>query len=144
MNKSILFLLVLLTSTITHAFTGSFSGQGKAVFASGRIYECPEIFLRLETSKDLFRLREGGYKCGGLLQASFDPFKLSIRDGKLWNQNDELGSISNREVKYQIYDPEDGSTYFLTLTKNSQGEIHYYEQWHDGEKIALTIKGLLK
>lgn len=144
MNRFILFLLVLFSSAMAQAFTGSFSGQGKAVFASGRIYECPEVFLRLETSKDLFRLREGGYKCEGLLQASFDPFKLSIRDGKLWNNNDELGTISSQEIKYQIYDPQDGSTYYLTLTKNSHGEIQYHEEWHDGEKIALTIKGLLK
>ena len=140
-----LFTLLLFLSFQVHAsFTGSFSGSGTAVFASGRTYQCSEIFLRLETTPELFRLRGGGYNCGGLLNASFDPFKMSIRNGKLWNLDEELGSINDREIKYQIYDPADGSTYFLTLTKTQQGEILYHEQWHDGEKIALTIKGTLK
>lgn len=141
--KKVMILLLLISFQVQASFTGSYSGTGRAVFASGRGHECTEIFLRLETTTDLFRLRDGGYKCGGLLNASFDPFKMSIRAGKLWHLEQELGTISDNEINYQIYDPEDGSTYYLTLTKNERGEIQYYERWHDGEKIALTVKGQL-
>lgn len=123
-------------------FSGQYSGTGTAAFSSGRTYECREIFLSLETTEELFRLRDGGYKCGDLLHASFDPFRMTIRDGRLFNGADELGTISSDELKYEIFDPEDGSTYKLKLTKE-ESQIHYYEEWHDGEKIALKINGFL-
>src|SRR3989344_8391106 len=123
-------------------FHGRYSGKGLAVFHSGNRYECTEIFLRLETSATEFQLQEGGYNCG-FLKASFDAFKLSIRNGKLYHKEQELGSISQNEIKYSIYDPEDGSTYFLTLKLNDSQEISYDERWYDGQKWALTLKGNL-
>lgn len=123
-------------------FNGKFSGTGTAAFSSGRTYECREIFLSLQTTEELFRLRDGGYKCGDLLHASFEPFRMTIRDGRLFNGTEELGTISSDELKYEIFDPEDGSTYKLKLTKE-ESQIHYYEEWHDGEKIALKINGFL-
>jgi hypothetical protein len=138
-----LFFLLLISTSVFADFNGSFSGSGEAIFASGRRYQCSEIFLRLETSAELFRLREGGYKCGGFLNASFDPFKLRIRDGRLYHKDQELGLISEKEMEYQIYDPEDGSTYFLSL-KWVDEQLLYSETWHDGKKIALVVRGTLK
>jgi hypothetical protein len=123
-------------------FNGKFSGTGTAAYSSGRTYACREIFLSLETNPTLFRLKDGGYKCGDLLHASFDPFRMTIKEGRLFDGNDELGTITDDELKYEIFDPEDGSTYRLKLSMET-GKIHYYEEWHDGEKIALKINGLL-
>lgn len=123
-------------------FNGQFSGTGKASFSSGRTYECKEIFLNLKTSVQEFRLIDGGYKCGDLLHASFDPFRMTIKEGRLFDGNDELGTITEDELKYEIFDPEDGSTYRLKLSRED-GQLHYYEEWHDGEKIALKINGFL-
>lgn len=137
-----LFALLLLTTNAFAGFTGSFSGQGEAVFASGRRWPCHEVFLRIETRPGLFRLREGGYNCGELLNANFDPFKMTIRDGSLFDHDTKLGTITDQELDYRIYDPEDGSTYHLKL-KKIDDDIQYFEEWHDGEKIALTVKGKL-
>lgn len=136
--------LFFLTLPAWAQFSGDYTGTGTAVFKSGRQYECSEIYLRLEQTQNLFRLRDGGYHCGDLLQASFDPFKLTIRDGKLWNVEEELGSVNEQILTYKIFDPEDGSTYQLKLTKLPSGGIHYYEDWHDGEAIALKVHGDLK
>lgn len=123
-------------------FNGNYSGTGTAAFSSGRTYKCQEIFLSLATTPDMFRLKDGGYRCGDLLHASFDPFRMTIKEGKLFDGSAELGVISEDELKYEIYDPEDGSTYSLILTKE-EGQLHYHEEWHDGEKIALKIDGYL-
>lgn len=131
------FLLLLLFQ-----FHGNFSGKGTAAFSSGRTYDCQEIFLSIATTPDMFRLKDGGYKCGDLLHASFDPFRMTIKEGKLFDGSTELGTINADELKYEIFDPEDGSTYRLTLTQE-EGQLHYYEEWHDGQKIALKINGHL-
>ena len=137
-------LLFLLSLPVYANFSGKFSGTGRAVFSTGRVYECREIFLDLENTNEKFSLHEGGYRCGDLLHASYDPFFLTIRNGKLFHQETELGSISNKKLTYTIIDLSDGSTFRLTLQKNEENQIHYLEEWHDGEKIALTIKGTLK
>jgi hypothetical protein len=122
-------------------FLGSFQGTGVATFASGKKYACDEIFLRLEASLHLFRLREGGYDCG-LLKASFDPFKMTVRDGKLFDGEKEIGKISDQEIDYQIYDEEDFSTYHLNL-KLKETILSYSEEWFDRDKLALTVQGKL-
>lgn len=117
------------------------SGPGLAQYASGRIYQCSEIFLDITIREDALTLHQGGYICGHL-QASFDPFQMEIHHGKLMYQGQELGSISKEELRYEIYDPNDNSTYFFSLKKEANG-LRYFEEWHDGEKIALKINGLL-
>lgn len=136
-------LLLLISTPLWASFNGSYSGSGKAVFASGTEYECSEIFLRLESDEEFFRLREGGYICD-LLQAGFDSFKMAIKNGELWHEEQKFGTISEKDLSYKIYDPADGSTYNLHLKKIGSSQIHYHEEWHDGEKIALTIKGILE
>lgn len=140
--RYILCFLLTMTLPAYASFTGSYSGTGRAVFASGRIYECSDIFLRLEVDAHNFRLREGGYICG-ILQASFDAYRLTIKDGQLWHQDQLLGRITQEEMNYEIFDPTDGSTYRLQLSHHAPNEITYFEEWHDGEKIALTVKGRL-
>lgn len=139
----ILIILILSTSSFGATFSGSFQGGGKAKFKSGRSYPCHEIFLRLEETQEYFRLREGGYKCGGLLNAEFDPFRFMIQDGRLVHQGETFGTINNEELTYSVYDPADGSTYRLRLTFSGD-ELHYFEDWHDGHEIALTVEGVLK
>lgn len=132
----------LLAILLLASFSGKFSGTGKATFKSGRTYECREIFLNIKESPTEFRLSHGGYKCGDLLQTEFDPYKFSIVNGDLVHQGKVYGRISEKELSYSVYDPEDGSTYYLTLTRDATG-IHYLEKWHDGEQIALTVEGKL-
>lgn len=117
------------------------SGPGLARYASGREYPCTEIFFDLKITKNALFLNQGGYICG-FLQASFDSFKMDIHEGKLWNEGQELGKISDHEISYQIYDPSDDSTYFFQLKKEDTGYT-YFEEWHDGEKIALKVMGTL-
>lgn len=116
--------------------------MGKAVYSSGKIYECQEIFLDVRTTKDQFQLNDGGYRCGDLLHASFDPFKFIIKDGKLTHHDEVMGTITDSELKYEAHDPDDGSTYRLKLIQVNT-DIEYFEEWFDGEKIALTVKGKL-
>ncbi|MGE3608423.1 MAG: hypothetical protein AB7I27_02455 [Bacteriovoracaceae bacterium] len=124
--------------------SGTFSGIGQANFASGRKYQCSKIFLNIKIKEDAFYLNEGGYSCGGGLDASFDNFKMTIQDGKLFNKTKQLGTISNEGLEYQIYDPADDSTYHLKLKKISTNSISYNEEWTVGGKIALTVNGELK
>lgn len=134
--------LLLLTPILGFSMTGKFSGKGIARYASGREYQCSEIFLSLKQTTNRFYLNEGGYICG-LLQAGFDNFKMDIRNGELFHQDQKLGVITDQEIKYSIYDPEDNSTYFFAFTKLDEKRFHYFEEWHDGEKIALKIEGTL-
>lgn len=135
--------LILLSFPVFADFNGKYSGTGAAVFHTGKRYECTEVFLDVDTSEKSFKLYQGGYICG-FLKAAFDAFEFTIKDGVLFHGELEMGSISQKELKYHYYDPEDGSTFYLTLLKDNEGQIHYLEEWHDGEKIALTVKGDLK
>lgn len=137
-----LFALFISLPTLAN-LSGSFSGPGSAVYHSGKRYECSEIFLRLKTDNDFFRLQEGGYICG-FLKASFDSFRLSIKEGKLFHEDRELGTISPEGISYSVFDSADGSTYTLTLSLKTNGEIFYDEKWHDGHKLALKVKGHLR
>lgn len=138
------YLFLLLFSFPAFAgFTGKFSGSGRAVFHSGKHYECSEVFLELETTPQAFKLHQGGYSCG-FLKASFDAFEFSIKNGKLFHGDMEMGEVSEKKLEYHYYDPEDGSTYYLTLMADNENKIQYLEEWHDGEKIALRVKGDLK
>lgn len=117
------------------------SGKGLARFASGREYPCTEVFLDLKIYEKALVLNQGGYICG-FLQASFDSYKMDIRQGKLWHDDQELGRITEREISYQIYDPSDNSTYYFQLKKENS-TYSYFEEWHDGEEIALKVIGKL-
>lgn len=123
--------------------SGTFSGTGEALFKSGKKLHCDEIFLNIKTKENAFYMNEGGYSCSSL-QASFDNFKMTIQDGKLLDGTKEMGSISESELDYKIYDEEDGSTYHLNLKKISSSSITYFEEWHNGREIALKISGKLK
>ena len=141
MQKICALITLLLLPTLAQAFTGKFSGQGMAHYSTGRNYQCSEIFLHLKISEQELRLHEGGYICG-FLQAGFDQFKIDIRAGQLWHQDQLLGTITEDQITYQIYDPSDNSTYYFSLIKKPQS-LHYFEEWHDGEKIALKVEGEL-
>lgn len=134
--------LLLLTPILGFTMTGKFSGKGIARYASGREYQCSEIFLSLKQTSDRFYLNDGGYICG-FLQAGFDNFKMDIRNGELYHQNQKLGVITEQEIRYSIFDPEDNSTYFFTFTKLDEKKFRYFEEWHDGEKMALKVEGIL-
>ena len=136
-------LLLLLTPLLGFSMSGKFSGKGVARYASGREYPCSEIFLSLHKTPERFYLNEGGYICG-LLQAGFDHFQMDIKNGELFHQGQKLGEISDHKITYSIFDPEDNSTYFFTFTKLEQNKFHYFEEWHDGEKIALKVEGFLQ
>ena len=116
--------LLLISFPVFAEFNGKFSGTGAAVFHTGKRYECTEVFLDLETSKESFRLHQGGYICG-FLKASFDAFEFRIQEGKLYYGDLEMGEVSKQQLSYHYYDPEDNSTYYLTLTKDDKGGIHY-------------------
>ena len=136
-------ILLLLTPILSFAMTGKFSGTGIARYASGKVYECSEVFLNIKTTPTRFFLNEGGYICG-FLQAGFDNFKMDIKEGKLFHQDQELGSIDGESIKYSIFDPKDWSTYYFSFTKIDEKNYRYFEEWHDGEKIALKIEGILQ
>lgn len=140
--KFVLLLTCLLLSLNAFSFSGKYSGQGKAMFKSGKSYDCREIFLHLSTTQFNFSLKEGGYNCGDFLKASFDSFSFNIKDGKLFHEGKAYGEINEKGLWYEVFDPEDGSTYRLNLFRTSSG-LEYLEQWHDGETTALTVKGTL-
>lgn len=135
-------LLLLISFPVFADFNGKFSGTGAAVFHSGKRYDCTEVFLDLESSQTSFKLHQRGYICG-FLKASFDAFEFKVKEGKLYYGDLEMGEISDQELNYHYYDPQDNSTYFLTLTQDGEGGIHYLKEWYDGEKLALTVKGKL-
>jgi hypothetical protein len=135
--------MLVLETLLLATFSGSFFGTGKATYKNGHTYKCREISIRLDQKIDMLRLRDGGYQCGDFLNAAFDPFRFTIEEGKLIHEGQVYGKISDSELSYSVYDPEDQSTYFLTLTKTTLG-LQYLEKWHDGQTIALTVSGDLK
>jgi len=137
----VLLFVILMIPALAFPFNGKLSGPGNAVYSSGTELPCSEIFLELELTQTSFHLHQGGYICG-FLQAGFDSFKMDIRNGQLWHQDQQLGHVSANKISYQVYDPADGSTYFFTLTKEQSG-YQYFEEWHDGNKIALKVSGRL-
>lgn len=141
MLKLLILLLTLFSFQALANIDLKLSGPGMARFASGKEYDCREIFLDLTITENALILNQGGYICG-FLQAGFDSFKMDIRQGELWHEDLYLGTITGTEIRYQVYDPSDDSTYFFSLTKE-QDSYTYFEEWHDGEKIALKVKGSL-
>lgn len=137
------FLLCFFSLSAFADFTGNFSGKGNAEFSSGNHYDCQDIFLSIRTDKTSFKLLNGGYRCGDLLHANFDPFTLSLKDGILWEGDVKRGTLSKNELHYEIFDPEDNSTYHLNLTLSPIGIMSYDESWSVAGITLLTVTGQL-
>lgn len=118
------------------------TGPGVATFPkSGNVYPCEEVFLRYEITQDKFKVSDGGYRCG-ILNASYDYFTLTIRDGKLFEKNEEVGTISKDEINLSKYDSADDSHFHLRLKFNGKN-IDYTETWKENGDDALIVKGTL-
>ena len=138
----LMFLFLFLAASTTWAnFSGKFQGTGQAIFRSGKLYPCTEIYLHLKQDENSFKLIDGGYRCG-LLQASFDPFTMTVKGEDLFIKDVPVGKITRESLSYSLLDPDDGSTYTLKL-KKKDNSIEYSELWVDQVSKALTVDGLL-
>jgi hypothetical protein len=136
-------IFLLLLSPALFAAPVKFQGKGLAHFQkTGKKYQCTEVFMHFETTSSKFKVFEGGYDCSPL-KASYDPFTLEIKSGKLYEKGEVVGDISSRETHLKKYDASDDSTFHLNL-KLSPSEITYTEQWIDGQENALLITARLK
>ena len=125
------------------SLTGSFSGAGSSLMhKSGNVRKCSNIFFTIKNTAETFELLEGGYACEDL-QASLSPFVLKIKEGKIFSDGQEVGTISDHNLNLLYSDIAEGFTYHWQLEEKS-GEIQYLEEWSEAGKPALTIKGLLK
>ena len=122
-------------------FTGQFSGPGAAI-TPRRSRECREIFMDIQQTEKQLILRDAGYICEDM-QASFDPFVMEIKAGRLIWQGADVGFITPDVLDLNYEDQDEGFTYHLTLKKLGP-EIHYFEEWISEGQKALTVEGILK
>ena len=108
---------------------------------SGNKRTCSEIFLALEQKEKEFRLFQGGYNCEDL-KAQYAPFTLAIREGKVWDGAEEVGTITEDTFILQYYDKEEDYSFRLRLKRNASG-LEYLEEWMSEGTPALTISGAL-
>lgn len=121
-------------------FTGQFQGSGTAI-TPRRSRACREIFLELEERTDRLLLKQGGYICEDM-QAGFDPATFLIRQGRLFYQGADVGSISGERLELSYEDSAEGYTYELTLTRQGP-QLGYEERWIENGAKALVVKGNL-
>lgn len=118
-----------------------YQGSGTAVFPGRNTYQCPTVMLKLEITPKKFKVYEGGYDCSPLV-ATYDFFSLDIREGKLLDHNEVVGSISDKEITLEKYDPSDDSLFNLRMTFTEAG-LDYTETWKQSGKEALVINASL-
>ncbi|MFP5384519.1 MAG: hypothetical protein ACLGHN_00470 [Bacteriovoracia bacterium] len=121
------------------SFDGKFQGPGKATFASGRNFVCPEVFLHLVQTKESLKILTGGYNCIDF-SAYFDPSSFEISSGELFYQGKKVGTLSENRIEISVFDPEDGSTYHLLLSRTVKG-LTYQEKWLVENEVALEVTG---
>lgn len=131
--------MIILSVPALAGFDGKFQGPGKAIFASGKKYECPEVFLHLVQTDDSLQILEGGYNCREF-SASFDPSIFKIDSGTLFYRGERVGTIQENKIEIKVYDPEDDSTYHLQLDQTEKG-FTYREEWLVEDRVALKVTG---
>jgi hypothetical protein len=140
----LLFLLLLLVPFTAQAgFQGRFSGTGTSLMhKSGNRRPCEEIFLNFQRGEKELKILEGGYRCGNV-QATFDPFILVIRNGRIFADGVDVGTFSENRLDLFFANREEDFTYHWLLEFKGE-ELSYLEEWTDGGKPALTVQGNLK
>ncbi|MGZ3692719.1 MAG: hypothetical protein ACXWQO_00495 [Bdellovibrionota bacterium] len=138
-----LLLVALLPITAAANFEGRYQGPGQSIsHKSGLKRACAEIFLNFQRKTGEVKILEGGYRCENL-QASFDPFTMEVRDGKVYIEGEELGTFSENKLEIFFANKAEDFTYHWLL-ENSESGMSYLEEWTDGGKPALTVRGNLK
>ena len=84
----------------------------------------------------------GSYTCEDL-KAAYDQSVFQIKEGRLFYQNVEVGSITDTSFEVSTKDPEDGSTFTLHLDRTVNG-VNYHEQWEQAGVVQMTVLGALK
>ncbi|MGE3260713.1 MAG: hypothetical protein AB7K68_02930 [Bacteriovoracia bacterium] len=136
-------LALFLPITALATFDGRYSGPGTSLMhQSGNRRDCREIFLKLQGGEKALRILEGGYICGDI-QASFDPFTLEIREGKIFLEGQSVGTISENDLDLLYKSEEENFTYHWHL-QQAGDEINYLEEWASGGAPSLTVQGKLK
>ncbi len=139
------FLAVFLISLPFQAFasfSGNYSGKGQAIsHPQEKVRFCSQIFIGMKTANETLTVLQGGYSCGDM-EASYPNFTLQIVGAKLVSDGVVVGTYSDSEIDLYKQDKAEGYTFHLRLTKKAK-TIVYQEDWTDGGKPALTVKGNL-
>ncbi len=130
---------MLITTLLT--LSGAFSGPGSAVTPL-RTRPCSEIFVDVELSEQSFTMFHGGYICRDL-QASYDRYRMEVRDGELFSRGQRVGQLTADALEISFEDRDEGFRYELTLRQVSPLQLEYREVWREGERESLSVRGTL-
>lgn len=76
------------------------------------------------------------------LQASFTPFVLTIKDGKIYSDSNPVGTIGENFLDLFYANEDEDYTYHWSLQKNGE-RLDYLEEWTSGGKPTLSVGGSL-
>lgn len=131
------------------AFSGHWSGTGTAVTQPSTLHSttrnCSEISLSLNQSNKELELQTGTYTCQDL-QASYDPAQFDLKEGQVWYQGAQIGTITDNLFEITYVAQDDGSVFKLTLTLNGN-TLQYQEDWFNSPTdpaIQMEVRGSLK
>lgn len=137
------FLFFLLPLAASADWSGDWLGRGTAAKPDKPAQSCREILLRLEENSRQLKVLEGHYICG-LIQASFDPAILEIRNRELFLSGKRIGSLTREEFRLE-HEFEDGSgTYELAFRRKGGNSAEYNERWTEDGKTAFKVDGTLR
>ena len=137
--------LLVLTATASADWSGVWSGEGQAVLQPGSANEstlsCSLIGIKFTESSQTLNLQSGGYRCGDI-KANYGTALFTIQGDQLVINGKNYGDISATKLDLVETDT-DGTLFHLTLQRQADGSVSYFEQWSDGDTIDMTVKGNL-
>jgi hypothetical protein len=127
-------------------FDGSWQGTGQAVMkpdsSQAKVRNCSDIGFEFGQESGHFKIVSGYYDCEDL-KASYGSADFEVRGNSLWYQGQDIGTISNEQLEISVPDPNDGTTFRLTLASRD-GDLDYLEEWVSQDNtVLLRLQGTL-
>ncbi|MFZ4713887.1 MAG: hypothetical protein ACOYL6_09260 [Bacteriovoracaceae bacterium] len=142
--KAIALVLSLISFSAFADLTGSFSGTGAVSSDIGMSLVCESIHFDLTQNAQSFILK-GSVKCGDQFDIEYDESTITIVNGRLFYQNQDVGSINADEVRLKyIETDENGQLMTLTTNFTKKGNVLQFEQGMATAQYSIFIKGDLK
>lgn len=143
--KLALFLLVIASFQFSFAFglSGNWSGQGSFKINGELQPEPCQMTLIIEHTESTFCVVKSRFKCPGMNIVNKQQTVLQIRDGKLYNGETILGTISETQMHSQSTMADGRTSEYLIELKNQQAL--YYKDSVEWVKGYITeIEGTLQ
>ena len=134
------FLIFFVSINAMANFSGYWEGTGEMDFY-GNKSDCSSMYFDLLHTETELVINNGHYQCGDM-EATWDPFALTIKGNQLFLGDQAVGTITNNTMDVTFSSSDDLIQQNFRLTLKGNNQLRYDETWRDGNgQGILKIQG---